>query len=199
MCYTLSIEGVRQLEPQYFIKKSDAYSGFTQLREVLNDSIENPNKYAKSFMDMFVDVGTLAMEGNCIAQDLMAYYYKNGVKGYIPENFDLYMRWEILAGANGNEFAIEKLQFFLNYAFDTIADNPNLPQILLQNDIDEKNYVYVLGNLLCEGIVDDLQITTKKLIDDQNKESKYSPEKLRELNRALDRALPNVLDFLMMK
>lgn len=187
------------MEPQYFIKKNDAYSGFTQLREVLNDSLENPHKYTKSFIDMFVDVGTLAMEGNCIAQDLMAYYYKNGVKGYIPENFDLYMRWEILAAANGNEFAIEKLQFFLNYAFDTIADNPNLSQILYQNDIDEKNYVHVLGNLLCEGIVDDLQITTKKLIDDQNKESKYSPEKLRELQRALDRALPNVLNFLMMK
>lgn len=150
-------------------------------------------------MDMFVEVGTLAMNGNCIAQDLMGYYYKTGVKGYIPENFDLYMRWEILAGANGNEFAIEKLQFFLNYALDSIADDPRLPQILEQNNIDEKNYVFVLGNLICEGIVDDLQITTKKLIDAQNEESVYSPEKLRELNRSLERALPKVLDFLTMK
>lgn len=187
------------MEQQYFVKKNDAYKGFTDLREVLNDCLENPEKYVKSFMDMFVEVGTLAMEGNCIAQDLMSYYYKNGVKGYIPENFEHYMHWEILAGANGNEFAIEKLQFFLNHALDTIADDPRLSDILSQNDIDEKNYVYVLGNLLCEGIVDDLQITTKKLIDDQNKESVYSPEKQRELNRSLDRALPKVLDFLTMK
>lgn len=187
------------MEQQFFIKKNDAYGGFTQLRSVLNDCYNNPEKYSKTFMDMFVEVGTLAMEGNCIAQDLMAYYYKNGIQGQIPENYDLYMSWEILAGANGNEFAIEKLQFFLNYAFDIISDDPRLPQILAQNDIDEDNYLFVLGNLLCEGIVDDMQITTKKLIDDQNKESKYTAEKMRVFNRALDRALPKVLDFLTMK
>lgn len=192
-------KGVKQVEQKYFIKKNDAYKGFTELRSVLNDCFNNPEKYSRSFMDMFVEVGMLAMEGNCIAQDLMAYYYKNGVKGIIPENFDLYMRWEILAGANGNEFAIEKLQYFLNYTFDTITDSENLPEILAQNDIDENNYLFVLGNLLCEGIVDDLQITTKKLIDDQNKESKYSPEKLREYNRSLDRALPKVMEFLNMQ
>ena len=146
---------------------------------------------------MFTEVGSLAMEGNCIAQDVMSYYYKNGVPGAVPENYDLYMQWAILAAANGNEFAIEKLQFFLNYAFDTIADNPNLPDILARNNIDEENYVFVLGNLLCEGLVDDLQITTKKLVDAQNKESKYAPDKLRDYRRALDRALPKVLNFLM--
>lgn len=187
------------MEQQFFVKKSDAYAGFTELRSVLNDCLENPEKYSKSFMDMFVEVGMLAMNGNCIAQDLMSYYYKNGVKGIIPENFDLYMKWEILAGANGNEFAIEKLQYFLNYTFDTIADSDKLPDILAKNDIDEDNYVFVLGNLLCEGIVDDMQITTKKLIDDQNKESKYSPEKLREFNRSLERALPKVMAFLTME
>lgn len=186
-----------KVEQQYFVKKKDAYDGFTKLRSVLNDCLENPEKYKKSFIDMFTEVGSLAMEGNCIAQDVMSYYYKNGVPGAVPENYDLYMQWAILAAANGNEFAIEKLQFFLNYAFDSIADNPNLPDILARNNIDEENYVFVLGNLLCEGLVDDLQITTKKLVDAQNKESKYAPDKLRDYRRALDRALPKVLNFLM--
>ena len=131
---------------------------------------------------------TLAMDGNAIAQDVMSYYYKDGVKKYIPENYDLYMQWAILAAANGNEFTIEKLQFFLNYAFDEIVNSAKLPQILAKNGIDETNYIYVLGNLLCEGIVDEMQITAKKLVEMQGQTSKYSPEKLREYKRALDKA-----------
>ncbi len=185
------------MEQENFITKKDAYEGFTELRNVLNDCQEHPENYKKSFMDMFTEVGTLAMEGNAIAQDVMSYYYKNGVEGFIFENYDLYMRWEILAAANGNEFAIEKLQFFLNHAFDEIAENEKLPLILSKNDIDETNYIHIFGNLLCEGIVDDLQITPKKLVDSKNKQNLYTPEKLREYHRSLERALPKVLDFLM--
>ncbi len=185
------------MEKEDFITKKDAFEGFTRLRRVLNDCLENPRQYAKSFMDMITDVGTLAMDGNAIAQDVMSYYYKDGVKKYIPENYDLYMQWAILAAANGNEFTIEKLQFFLNYAFDEIVNSAKLPQILAKNGIDETNYIYVLGNLLCEGIVDEMQITAKKLVEMQGQASKYSPEKLREYKRALDKALPKVLDFLL--
>ena len=185
------------MEKEDFITKKDAFEGFTRLRRVLNDCLENPRQYAKSFMDMITDVGTLAMDGNAIAQDVMSYYYKDGVKKYIPQNYDLYLQWAILAAANGNEFTIEKLQFFLNYAFDEIVNSAKLPQILAKNGIDETNYIYVLGNLLCEGIVDEMQITAKKLVEMQGQTSKYSPEKLREYKRALDKALPKVLDFLL--
>lgn len=185
------------MDKEDFVTKADAFQGFTQLRSIMNDCIENPENYAKSFLDMFAEVGSLAMEGNAIAQDVMSYYYKDGVKGFVPQNYDLYMQWAILAAANGNEFTIEKLQFFLNYAFEEIADNDKLQQILDKNDIDEKNYVFVLGNLLCEGIVDELEITAKKLVETQNKESLYTPEKLRSYRRALDKALPKVLDYLL--
>lgn len=163
----------------------------------MNDCIENPHLYKKSFLDMFAEVGSLAMEGNAIAQDVMSYYYKNGVKDLLPENYDLYMQWAILAAANGNEFTIEKLQFFLNYAFQEIVDNNKLQQIIDKNEIDQQNYVFVLGNLLCEGIVDELEITAKKLVDTPNKEVKYTPEKLRSYKRALDRAMPKILDYLL--
>ena len=107
------------------------------------------------------------------------------------------MKWAILAAANGNEFTIEKLQFFLNYAFQEIIDSDKLQQIINKNDIDEKNYVFVLGNLLCEGIVDELQITAQKLVEAPNVEVKYTPEKLRSYRRAMDKALPKILDFLL--
>lgn len=186
-----------KLEKEDFITKKDAFEGFTKLREVLNDCLQNPRQYSKSFMDMFTDVGTLAMDGNAIAQDVMSYYYKDGVKKYIPENYDLYMQWEILAAANGNEYAIQKLQFFLNYAFSEIVNSDKLSLILAKNGIDETNYINVLGNLLCEGIVDEMQITAKKLVEMQGQTSKYTPEKLREYKRALEKALPKVLNFLL--
>lgn len=185
------------MDKEDFVTKADAFKGFTQLRTILNDCAENPRSYKKSFLDMFAEVGSLAMEGNAIAQDLMSYYYKDGVKNLVPQNYDLYMQWAILAAANGNEFTIEKLQFFLNYAFEEISDSDKLQQIIQKNDIDEKNYMAVLGNLLCEGIVDEMQITAKKLVEAPNREVKYSPEKLRSYQRALDKALPKVLDFLL--
>ena len=101
------------MDRDFFINKQLAFDSFTQLRSALNDVIEKPREFKKSFADCFAEVGTLALEGNPIAQDMMSYYYKDGVKDQILQNYDLYMQWEILAGANGNEFAIEKLQFFL--------------------------------------------------------------------------------------
>ena len=110
------------MEYNEFIRRKDAYNSFKELRKILNGSISNPKEWKKSFKDMFAEVGALAMENNCIAQDVLSYYYKDGVEGVIEENYDQYMQWEILAGANGNEFAIEKLQFFLNYAIQEIAE-----------------------------------------------------------------------------
>ncbi len=185
------------MEKENFITKQDAFAGFKKLRTVLNDCIEHPQEYRKSFIDMLTEVGTLAMDGNAIAQDVMSYYYKDGVDGAVPENYDLYMQWAILAAANGNEFTIEKLQFFLGYAFEEIVASEKLPLILSRNGITEKNYVYVLGNLLCEGIVDELEITAKKLVEAGNTTSKFTPEKLRSYRRALDNALPKVLNFLL--
>lgn len=185
------------MEYNDFIRRKDAYNSFKELRKILNESIANPKEWKKSFKDMFDEVGGLAMENNCVAQDVMSYYYKDGVEGVIEENYDQYMQWEILAGANGNEFAIEKLQFFLNYAMQEIVDNEKLPQIMAINGIDEGNYIYILGNLLCEGVVDELGLSPKKLIDAPAKKQEYSLERMRVYRSALDKALPRVLEYLI--
>lgn len=186
------------MEYKDFVYKEDAYAGFTQMRKLLNDILADPGSYDKSFEDVFDEVGALALEGNPIAQDIMSYYYKNGVKGYLPENYDQYMKWAILAGANGNEFALEKLQFFLNYGLtELLSDETKLQTILSRNGINEKNYIYILGNLLCEGLVDSMQISAKKLVDEKPLTVKYSPEKLRVYKREIDKVVPKVLEYLL--
>lgn len=185
------------MEYNDFVRRKDAYNSFKELRRILNGSIANPKEWKKSFKDMFAEVGGLAMENNCVAQDVMSYYYKDGVEGTIEENYDQYMQWEILAGANGNEFAIEKLQFFLNYAMQEITDNDQLSKIMSINGIDENNYLYILGNLLCEGVVDELGISPKKLVTETPKKQEYSLERLRVYRSALDKALPRVLEYLL--
>lgn len=185
------------MEYNDFIKRKDAYNSFKELRKILNGSITSPKDWRKSFKDMFDEVGVLAMENNCVAQDVMAYYYKDGVQDLLEENYDKYLQWEILAGANGNEFAIEKLQFFLNYAMQEIVDSDKLEKILMLNGIDDQNYIYILGNLLCEGLVDELGIEPKKLVESPDDKVEYSLERQRTYRRALDHCLPRVLEFLL--
>lgn len=184
------------MEYKDFVYKEDAFEGFITLRKALNDLLENP-KNGKNFEDVFAEVGSLALSGNPIAQDLMSYYYKTGIKDVIPENYDQYMKWAILAGANGNEFAIEKLQFFLNYAFTEIVSSDNLEKIISKNGLTQQNYLYVLGNLLCEALVDALGISANKLVAEKPMVVKYTPEKLRTYKRELEKALPRVMDYLL--
>lgn len=185
------------MEYSKFIRKNEAYQGFKQLRNLLNDMLEEPNSYDKTFEDVFNEVGALAMGGNPIAQDVMSYYYKDGVSGFFPENYDLYMKWAILSAANGNEFAIEKLQFFLNFAFSEIITGEKLTTIIEKNDLNEKNYLFIIGNLLCEGIVDEMKITAKGLATQTVNEVKYTPERLRRYKSELEKAVPKVVDFLI--
>jgi len=186
------------MEYENFVYKTDAYAGFVEMRKLLNDVLQNPTDYNKDFDDVFAEIGVLAMSGNPIAQDLMSYYYKNGIPNHIPENYDQYMKWAILAGANGNEFALEKLQFFLNYGLtELLSDEKQLNQILSKNGINEDNYLYILGNLICEGIVDEMNISAQALIEEKPRTVKYSPEKLRVFKRQIDKVLPRIKEYLL--
>lgn len=184
------------MEYKDFVYKVDAYNGFIELRKALNEMLEDPRR-SDNFDEAWAEVGALAMEGNPIAQDIVSYYYKNGIPNHLPENYDLYMKWSILAAANGNEFAIEKLQFFLNYAFQELITEENLEKILERNEIDESNYLYIIGNLLCEGLVDEMHINAKDLVEERNQVIKYTPERLRVFKRELEKAIPKILEYLL--
>ena len=66
-----------------------------------------------------------------------------------------------------------------------------------KNGITEENYLYVIGNLLCEGLVDQMQITAKGLVEAKNEIIVYTPERLRTYKRELEKALPRILEYLL--
>ncbi len=175
-----------------FTDRKTAFEGFVKYRREVLDSEEKG-----MFLDVFTELCTKALSGDCIAQDCVAYFFNKGVPNLLVPNFEYYMSWQILAGANGNEFALEKLQFFLNMALNEIIDDENLLATAIRHgNIDKKNAIVVLSNLICEGIVDELKINPKELIQFKKKPSYYSPEKNRIFVNAMNGCMPNVKEFL---
>lgn len=176
-----------------FTDRQTAYEGFISNRRKVFDSIENGN-----FNDVFADLCSSAMAGDCIAQDCVAYFFNRGIPKVLAQNYEFYMAWEILAGANGNEFAIEKMEFFLNYALEAIVyDDEILTTALRKHNITKENALMVISNLVCEGIVDQLQLNPKNLIKIQDQPVQYSSQKYRIFREAMEKCLPDVVEFLM--
>src|SRR5699024_2717212 len=113
-----------------------------------------------------------AKAGDAVAQDVLAYFYKDGIEYNLREDYRKYLFWEFLAGANGNEFAIEKLQFFFSYAYDTIVDNEDFGYIKYLNDIDEFNYIGIIGQYICDELVSAFNIDEKSLADEEDNGSR---------------------------
>jgi len=147
-----------------------------------------------NFSELFADIKEKASEGDAVMQDVLAYYYKDGFSGWLYENYKKYMDWELLAGANGNEFAIEKLQFFMGYAYDQIIQSNLFPQIKYYHDIDEYNYIVKIGQRICEELVTKLNISAEVLASEKDKYLPYAPEHFRDYRRAVDEVLPIVVE-----
>ena len=182
------------MEYKDFTDRQTAYDGFIKYRRQLMDCVEKGN-----FFDEFTELCARAMGGDCVAQDCVAYFFSRGVPGVLLKNYDYYMSWQILAGANGNMFALEKLEFFLNSALEEIVGNEEiLSQAFYRRNITKDNALMVISNLLCEGIVDQLQLDPKKLVRfDNKKEVSYSPQINRPYLTALDDCFADVVDFLV--
>lgn len=176
-----------------FTDRQTAYEGFIKYRKQLMDCVDNGN-----FFDEFTELCARAMDGDCIAQDCVAYFFNRGVPGILLKNYEYYMSWQILAGANGNMFALEKLEFFLNSALEAIVEDEEiLSQAFYMKNITKDNALMVISNLLCEGIVDQLNLNPKNLIQfDNKKEVSYSPQLNRNYLDALDACLEDVVEFL---
>lgn len=181
------------MDYQNFTKRQDAFDGFVKLRKTVNDSIDKGN-----FVDVFTDLCSTAMAGDCVAQDCVAYFFNRGVPKLLQPNYEYYMSWQILAGANGNEFALEKMEFFLNPALEPIVnDEELLHRALKRRNITKDNALMVISNLVCEGIVDELKINAKDLINVSNEPCVYSANRNRKYLDAMDKALPKVVEFLL--
>lgn len=175
-----------------FINKDKGYDGFIKYRRMVIDASERGK-----FDEVFTDIGTKALEGDAIAQDVMAYFYNKGLPGFLKSNYELYLSWQILSSANGNCFAMEKTEFIIKFALDSIFDSDAvLKQAILRGNIDKDNALYVVTNLICESMVDILKINAKGLVLQQG-EMKFSQEVNRRFVLAMERSVPVVVNFLV--
>ena len=180
---------------QKFIKRSDAFAKFLEWRKKLNEASENSAKFEKLFAEAVKKAG----DSDAIMQDVVAYYYKSGVEGVLDENYKKYMNFEILAGAQGNEFAIEKLQFFLGNAYDRIVESAEFPQIKYYNDIDEFNYISIIGQRICAALVEKLELNAQTLSKTTDEYDPYLPEYFRDYRKAVDEVVPKVIKEMAQK
>jgi hypothetical protein len=175
-----------------FTPRDVAYKGFLEYRKQIIDNADNGE-----FNDAFLDVATKAIDGDCIAQDCIAYFFNRGFDDFQP-NYEYYMSWEVLAAANGNEFAIEKLQFFLDVGLNTIIyDNNVLKTAIVNRNVTKENAIVVISNLICEGMVDELGLDPKKLTDVTKSGESFSAAVNRRFVTAMENCLPRVIDFLV--
>ena len=176
-----------------FIDKDTAREKFIKFRKIIMDASEKGN-----FDETFSDICTKALEGDAVAQDCVAYFYNKGLLGNLKANYDLYMSWEILACANGNCFAIDKLEFFLKYALDVIFSVDRvLYDAIRKGNITKDNGLYVISNLLCESIVDILKIDPKELIQRDNTSQPFSNDVNRKYVDALETSMPIVVQYII--
>lgn len=146
--------------------------------------------------EAFGEIYTNATLGDTVAQDYLGYIFKRGKEGLVPENIDLSMKWLILAGANGNQLSIERLAIFLNYAYDEIIYQPDIGKIKYKNNFDEFNYTYVLGRVICEALVDELEISALSIIKKIPDTLEHNPITMGIYDRARNKVIPVVLDYL---
>lgn len=175
-----------------FTPKDVAYNKFLEYRNQIIDNADNGE-----FNDAFLDICAKAIDGDCVAQDCIAYFFNRGFDDFKP-NYEYYMSWEILAAANGNEFAIEKLQFFLDIAVSAIIyDNEILKAAMVRKNLNKDNAILVISNLICEGIVDELGLNAKELTEVDEKGVPYSASINRKFVAAMENCLPRVVEFLV--
>ena len=176
-----------------FINYNEALEGFTTVRKAMNEIIENK---PETFQDEFNYVKYRAASEDPIAMDLLAYYYKSGISGLLKENYKMYIYWELLAAARGNEFAIEKLQFLIGYAIDAIIACDDYDKIVYKNDIDDVNVLYVLGKAICKIIVKTIECYPVDLVQKEDEYLPFKQEYFVNLRKTIDDAIPLTINYL---
>ena len=177
-----------------YINYQDALDSFTKIRKEMNGYIESED-YEKA-SELFKLLKVYAANEETVAMDVLAYYYKTGIKNVVPENYTKYIQWEIVAAARGNEFAIEKIQFLIGYACDLIMDNENYEVIEYKNDIDEYNALYVIGKNLAKVIARNMKLFPVDLTQEEDIKKPYTQEDFVNLRKIIDDAIPKTIEMM---
>jgi len=171
---------------------------FLILRSNINKKIQkaSPGNKEEVIIDCYNDVCLDATKNDPIAQDYLSYIFKRGLEKVIPVNFDKSMKWQILAAANGNQFTIDKLTLFLSHALNEIMMANDIGYIIARNELNEQNFNYIVGRLICEAISDELQLNPERMIKEGLSHVEFNPKLMLTFNRARSFAIPKVLKFL---
>lgn len=176
-----------------FTERDEAYKKFIAYRKEIMSKASTDG-----FSDAFVELCTKAYMGDNVAQDCVAYFFNKGVPGQLNVNYEYYMSWEILAASNGNEFAIEKLEFIMKPSLDALFSfDKILKEAMRRNNITKENALLVIPKLICKQVVEDLKIDPKNLIDLDIQTSEPDAQKARKFEDAMFGTLPKVAEILI--
>lgn len=171
---------------------------FIELRNQFEQIVSKtrPRNLDVVFAEKFSEVYTDATLGDIVAQDYLGYIFKRGRANLVPENIDLSMKWLILAGANGNPLSLQRLSIFLNFAYDEITNQEDFDVIAQKNKLTHRNYFFELGKLICEALVDELQIQPLEIIKEIPTELEFNSTTMGVYDKARNRTIPIVLTYL---
>lgn len=176
----------KEFRDAYALKRETIYSKIEYVGSI---------KAEKILYDEYEQLCAEAASGDPVAEDLLAEWFRNGNQ-LIPENIEMSMKWLILAGANGNKFSLDRLKLHFGYAFDTIVDLEDFAKIAFRFRINNNNYQYVLGKLICDAVVDDMKIDALELAKQKPFYLPFSSIIMRTFDRAINRAMDKVIEYL---
>lgn len=195
VCYNIFMEEKEDFDD---LSLETCRNSFLERRREFQKKFEKADFMDKqeTFNNLYDDLCISAIDGDTVSQDLLAYLNKKGWGDFLPANAELSLKWQILAAANGNAFAIEKLTIFLSFAIDKILMVDDAQEIIERNEIFQENYQYIIGRLLCEGIVDELQINARDLIKQEPRAKEMDNITMHMFDNAREESIPRVLKFL---
>ena len=149
----------------------------------------------KILLDEYENLCSDAAGGDPVAEDLLAEWFRNGNQ-VVPENMELSNKWLFFAGSNGNKFSLDRLKLHFAYVFDEIINLDDFGEIAHKHNITEYNYQYILGKLICDGVIDDLHLDALELAKQKPTRLPFSSVLMRSFDRSIERAVGKVIEYL---
>ena len=165
-----------------------------ELRKQLDDLSARRGKSEKTYAeyDDAVYNITASSATNPSAQDFLGYCYKKGFYDFCLMNYEKYMKWTILAAANGNAFSLSKLQIYLTTALDTLLSIPNISDLQDFMELKDDNFIIFLSKMICDEIVNIMEISAEKLIKMPEKYLEQTEQNQKDFDRAKGEATKRV-------
>lgn len=129
-----------------------------------------------------------------VVQDFFSYCFKKGQYDFIHANYERQMKMSLLAASNGNAFAAQKLQLFMNVALEELVDFGGKEDIQMEVGLTDENYLLFLTKCLADIMVKDLKIDVSELMKEKNEPSEQSQKSLQLFRESMDHAVDVMMD-----